>query len=226
MKYEFVEGDRAQGLDGRILRRIRALTDIPSRHIRAGSLGGYIESESNLSHDGAAWVGGVARAYGGAFIGGDALLHGSSIAHEDALLSDSCIVGGQAQICGHATILGNTRVSGAACIWGDATVSGDAMIGEQMLLPGGAVIFARDMAQYFGEVIDGCLSPVTLYSDRDGGISVVTNTFSGDVRDYLEHVKKAESLVVAPTHLMMIGLASKRIQAAQATYARRQRMAA
>ena len=33
------------------LYRIRALRDIPEIDVKAGDLGGYVESENNLSHD-------------------------------------------------------------------------------------------------------------------------------------------------------------------------------
>lgn len=41
------------------LHRIKALCDFGD--VKAGDLGGYIESESNLSHDGSAWVYGNAQ---------------------------------------------------------------------------------------------------------------------------------------------------------------------
>lgn len=51
-KYEFT--DETIEVDGYILHRIRALRDFGSVH--AGDLGGFIESEDNLSHDGTCWV--------------------------------------------------------------------------------------------------------------------------------------------------------------------------
>lgn len=55
-KYELTDDTIAVG--GRTLRRIRALRDFGQ--IKAGELGGYVESENNLSHDGTAWVSGSA----------------------------------------------------------------------------------------------------------------------------------------------------------------------
>ena len=42
-------------------RRIIALRDIPRYNVKAGDLGGWVESEHNLSQDGDYWVGGNAR---------------------------------------------------------------------------------------------------------------------------------------------------------------------
>ena len=62
-KYEFVEGDEIVIGLGRTVKRIRALVAI-SYLASAGSLGGYVESEKCLSHDGNAWVYGNAHCVG------------------------------------------------------------------------------------------------------------------------------------------------------------------
>ena len=49
---------------GRKLYRIKALIDFGD--VKAGDLGGYIESEKNLSHNDNCWVYGNARVYGNA----------------------------------------------------------------------------------------------------------------------------------------------------------------
>nr|DAP29115.1 MAG TPA: Putative transferase, nesg, ydcK, Structural Genomics.38A [Caudoviricetes sp.] len=41
---------------GYTLRRIRALVDIPTHCVKKGDLGGWIEKNKNLSHDGNAQV--------------------------------------------------------------------------------------------------------------------------------------------------------------------------
>lgn len=43
---------------GYTLRRIRALVDIPTHCVKKGDLGGWIEKDKNLSHDGNARVSG------------------------------------------------------------------------------------------------------------------------------------------------------------------------
>lgn len=49
-KYELLE----RGENG--LRRIRALRDIPRFGVKAEDIGGYVDSEKNLSQDGDCWV--------------------------------------------------------------------------------------------------------------------------------------------------------------------------
>lgn len=59
-KYEFTGETRALS-STTILHRIRAVIDIPSADVNAGDIGGWIESDSNLSHDYDAWVDGDAH---------------------------------------------------------------------------------------------------------------------------------------------------------------------
>ena len=61
---------------GRKIFQIRAL--IKFGNIDAGELGGWIEKESNLSHDGNAWVYGNAEVYGNARVYGDAEVSGNA----------------------------------------------------------------------------------------------------------------------------------------------------
>ena len=66
-KYEFTGETRALS-STTILHRIRAVIDIPSAGVNAGDIGGWIESDSNLSHSGNAWVSGDAWVVGDAHI--------------------------------------------------------------------------------------------------------------------------------------------------------------
>ena len=74
-----------------ILYRIKALVDIPN-FVEARELGGYIESEKNLSHEGNCWVGndtnvyGHVQVYGNAQVYGDAYISGNAKVGNDALI--------------------------------------------------------------------------------------------------------------------------------------------
>ena len=69
MKYEITDEVHPQNSN---LKRIRALRDIPRHSVKAGDLGGYVESEDNLSQEGDAWIYGEASVYGGASVFGNA----------------------------------------------------------------------------------------------------------------------------------------------------------
>ena len=117
-KFEMTDGFIEYG--ARKLHRIKALKDFG--YVKAGDIGGYIEKESNLSHDGNAWVCGNAKVYGDARICGDARIN------DNAEICGNARVYGDARICGNAEICGNARVYGDAWIYGNAKVSGDAKV--------------------------------------------------------------------------------------------------
>ena len=66
-KYEIT--DETKEVDGVVLHRIKAVRDFGS--VKAGSLGGFIKKNSNLSHDGDAWVSGNAQVFGNAQVSGN-----------------------------------------------------------------------------------------------------------------------------------------------------------
>ena len=56
--------------------RIKSL--ISFGNVKEGELGGYVEKEENLSHEGNAWVYGNARVYGDAMVSGNARVYGDA----------------------------------------------------------------------------------------------------------------------------------------------------
>ena len=71
-KYELLKNDTVTAPNGKTLYRIKSLINFGV--VVAGSLGGYIEKEDNLTHTGNAWVYGDAQVYGNARVYGDALV--------------------------------------------------------------------------------------------------------------------------------------------------------
>ena len=107
-KYELTSETKV--INGVELHRIKALKSF--RSIEKGDLGGWIESEKNLSQDGDAWVFDNAKVRGNATIRGDAWVF------------DNAEVSGNAIVSGNATISGNATVSGYAVVCGNAKVRG------------------------------------------------------------------------------------------------------
>ena len=101
-KYELTSETKV--INGVVLHRIKALKSFGN--IKKGELGGWIESEKNLSQDGDAWVCDNATVYG------------------NAKVCDNATVFGNTMVCDDATVCRNARVDGNATISGDATVRG------------------------------------------------------------------------------------------------------
>lgn len=118
-KYEIISSFKPAG-DYRTYHEIRALADIPMHRVKAGDLGGVIESESNLAHEGACWV-----AYGASITGRAQVL-------DNALVRGSSQVSGTAKIGGNAIVKGYTRIfgEGELFVCGNAVISNAGVYGE------------------------------------------------------------------------------------------------
>ena len=82
--------------DGKTVFRIEALRDF--ENVAAGDLGGFVESEYNLSHDGNCWV------------GRNSVVFGSARVIDDAVVKNNSVVSGNARIAGQSSVVG-TNVS-------------------------------------------------------------------------------------------------------------------
>ena len=131
--------------NGRKLYRIKALK--PFGNISAGELGGWIESEHNLSQFGDCWifddaiVEGQARVYDDAIVGGTAWIYGNACVFGRAIVLNNTRVSGEARIAGRARLLDNAQVSGKAWVAGWAIVSDSALIFESATVSGYAKVF-------------------------------------------------------------------------------------
>lgn len=74
MKYELTDETSGSGL-----RRIRALRDIPRYGVEEGDLGGWVESEGNLTQEGDCWVFDDAQVFGKARVFGNASVCGGVV---------------------------------------------------------------------------------------------------------------------------------------------------
>ena len=105
--------------DGTVLHRIRAVRDfvtVDGALVNAGDLGGWIENEGNLSHDGKAWIGQEALVFGNAQVDIDATVCGRAEVHGTAWVFGDSRVYGNAEVCDHALVSGGADVCGDAIV--------------------------------------------------------------------------------------------------------------
>ena len=148
---------------GRTLFRIKAL--ISFGNVKAGELGGYIEKEGNLSHEGNAWVCGNAEVYG------------------DAEVCDNARVCGNAWVCGNARVYGDAEVCGNARVYGDAEVCGDAWVCGNAEVYGDA-----DIATISG--FGSEYRTTTFFRTKNNEIAVKRGCFYGTLAEFREKVKE------------------------------------
>ena len=85
MEKKYILTDDVIDFDGHTLHRIKAVRDFDC--VKAGDLGGFIESEKNLDHDGDAWVTDSARVTGDAWVTYSARVTDSASVTGDAVVS-------------------------------------------------------------------------------------------------------------------------------------------
>lgn len=147
-KYEVTSETRKSPISERTIHRIRAIRDFYAggKYVHKGDLGGWIESESNLSQVGSCWVDddaiveGNARVKGLAYVGECARVWESAKVNHSASVTGHACVRGFARICGescvedfsvvfeNATVLDYAKVRDHACISGNTRIAQDASV--------------------------------------------------------------------------------------------------
>lgn len=132
---------------GRELYHIRALKNF--NDVKRGDLGGYLESEKNLDHDGNCWV------YDNAYVCDNALVKDNAIISGNARIHNEANISGNAAIFGNAAIYGNVLISDFAKIFdeasiydnveimGHAIIKDKAMILEHAIVTDNAIIYGN-----------------------------------------------------------------------------------
>lgn len=122
-KYELTK--KSITFEGRTLFQIKSLRSIPEIALRKGALGGYIESEKNLSQEGPCWV------FKNAYVMDDAVVK------EDARVYAYCIIKDQAVICGNAFVYEGVWVYDQAVVEWNSVVYENARIFGKAVISGG-----------------------------------------------------------------------------------------
>lgn len=177
-KYEFTGETRVLS-SSTLLYRIRALIDMPSIDVRAGDIGGWIESESNLSHEGHAWVNREACVFGNARVYNNAAISGNAMVFENARVFDNAYVASNAKVSGNAQVYKAALVYDNARIYGNARVDGYTWIYGNALVYGNAHIYGNAWVSGHAE-ISGCAQVcgnVRVYNNAqiDGNVLINSN---------------------------------------------------
>ena len=164
-----------------------------------GTLGGFVETEDNLSHSGTCWIShnakvyenarisdnafvmNHARVYGSAEVSGDACVHGRARIHQNAQIKDKgsvhdAKVYGKAKVYQDATVTGEARIFGSAKICGNSVVTDKAAVFGHAKIDGYAHIGGR--AKVYNDA--AILEPAEIFDDAD--IKSFTNAGWTEIR--------------------------------------------
>lgn len=102
-KYEILK-DTEINFFGKKIYRIKALKDFA--YVKKGDIGGFVESEENLSQEGDCWI------YGNAIVCDNSIVCGNSVVKDCAVVCGNSIVSGNAVVKEFDKVYGNTVVCG------------------------------------------------------------------------------------------------------------------
>lgn len=154
---------------------IEALRDFGD--VEEGDIGGFIESEENLSHEGNCWVYHSAIVYGKGRVDCDAKIKDQAHVYDYATVSDKAVVSGQAEIFQRAVVYDEAQIGGLSTVYGNAQVFGKAQIlGHSKV---------HDDAWVYGDlVIDGYANITRKTTQKP----IVLTGFTYDVTIMDEHI--------------------------------------
>lgn len=149
--------------------RIRALKSFGD--VIKGDIGGYIEKEENLSHEGNCWV------------FEEAIVRNDARVYEDAQILGKAKIADKAEVYGNATVCGDATVVNKAKVYGNAEVGAYAIIADNAQVFGDALVTGYSHIGDWAKV-HGCASIynyVTIYGEAEVyGVAVLER----DVRVY------------------------------------------
>ncbi|AWB52370.1 hypothetical protein [Pasteurella multocida] len=211
-KYELLKNDMVK-FENKTLYRIRALRRFGD--IIAGQLGGYIESENNLDHDGNAWVADNALVYDNAFVSDNALVSGNAWVFGNARIYNNAWVFEDAQVYGDAYVLDNAQVYGNSFIYGNAWVRGNARVFGKVLVSGDARVegfatISTGKMIFFASHVGFTDETITVFNGRDGLI-VAYDSFCGTTDEFLEYSKNVHDEKTHHEFKLLIEVAKSRI---------------
>ena len=176
-KYEILK-DQSITLNGHTLYRIKLLKGISG--MSPGVIGGFIESEANLSQEGNCWV------------AEEAAVYGHSIVIENAWVGESAIIQGHSIIRGNCLIVGssiiiNSEIKGDSVVRGEAVIKGSSLK-DHALVKGNADLYhvkvlGRSIIKDFATVTstdikgDACIGG-KVYIKNDLDYTVIKNFWS------------------------------------------------
>lgn len=141
-KYEILKTN-TYNMNGKTLYRIIAIRNFGD--IKKGEIGGFVESERNLSHNGNCWIHDDAKVYEKGKVYGDAqiydhsMVYGKAKVYGHAKLFKSSLVTENAKIYGSSCLTGFTAIRHKVRIYGNAKIA-DAMISNKTKVYGNVIV--------------------------------------------------------------------------------------
>ena len=138
-KYELIDDDYLCLPNGKVLCRIRALRNL-CNGVKVGDIGGYIETESNLSLSDDSWIYDDAMAYGDAYVSDGARVSGEAKVYDTAWVKGTKTeITKKSVVCGDSIVI-DSVVTDSSEISGNARVI-NSIISDRSIITNESVVF-------------------------------------------------------------------------------------
>ena len=124
-KYDFTGKTKVNDA-GVTLHQIIAIRDFGE--VEKYTIGGWIEKEENLSHEGSCWVYDDAEVYGNAIVRNHAMVCDNAKVCDNAMIFDNAIVCGNAKVRGYVMAYDNATIGGCAYLFGNLKVERSSVV--------------------------------------------------------------------------------------------------
>ncbi|BFH36104.1 hypothetical protein J6TS7_65390 [Paenibacillus dendritiformis] len=141
-KYEFTGETSNNIAGGATLHRIRAVRDFGN--VKAGDLGGWVESENNLSHEGKCWVYDESAIFGRGLV-----CNNAKVKNESMIYDSACVDSG--------ALIDNSEVFGSAQVSGFAQVARGSLVYQRAFIAGSAKVFNAEIGAHIA-MLDGFIT--------------------------------------------------------------------
>ena len=184
-KYELT--DKTKKLYGHTLHRIKALKDFDE--IKKGDIGGWIESENNLSQSERCWVSDNGHVFDNGCVTDNGRVFGDGRVSDNGCVSENGRVFVDGCVSGDGRVYGNGFVSGNGCVTGNAKITGDGFVKSN-----------EDYAVIQGFGTEQRVT--TFFRCADGIVRTQCGCFYGTIDEFREQVKNTRDGKVAKEYLL------------------------
>ena len=190
-KYELT--DTSIRLDDKTtLYRIRALKNF--NNVEKGTIGGFVESEDNLSQEGDCWVYDNAKVYGNAKVSNDARVEDESCVFGNAGVFGDAVISNMAKVYENAKVYKSAWIQDASKVHGDAEISGRVTVREDSDIFGHACITGDSLiydslvygnATVKGDSIISSGAKILGYTVIEGKTTIRMNGYIDNTKKYI-----------------------------------------
>ena len=178
MEKKYSLTNESKTVDGHTVYRIIAEKDFDD--IKKGTLGGFVESEDNLSHKDRCWIYDNAEILGKAKVYDNAKIYDFVRIFDNAKVYDNAIISGNSVVCDNAIVYHNAMVCNNAQVYDNAKVHGRTIICDNARVYGNAHVYDYAMIYDNAKVYDN--AQIYSHAEIFGNAKVYGN---GSVSEYM-----------------------------------------